>query len=137
MACNPSLLLCDEATSALDPETTLSILELLRGINRKFGLSIVLITHEMNVVRQIAEQTLVLAGGRIVEDGPTTEIFRNPRSPEALLMLQAAGLAPEDAKCQACRITICSTVFCRLCRWSGWRADFPRRQVCRWRCCWC
>jgi len=92
-----SLLLCDEATSALDPETTLSILELLRNINRKFGLSIVLITHEMNVVRQIAEQTLVLANGRIVEDGATQEIFRNPRSPEARLMLQAAGLAPEDA----------------------------------------
>jgi D-methionine transport system ATP-binding protein len=97
LACNPSLLLCDEATSALDPETTLSILELLRNINRKFGLSIVLITHEMNVVRQIAEQTLVLANGRIVEDGATQEIFRNPRSPEARLMLQAAGLAPEDA----------------------------------------
>jgi D-methionine transport system ATP-binding protein len=97
LACNPILLLCDEATSALDPETTLSILELLRSINRQFGLSIVLITHEMNVVRQIAGQTLVLANGRIVEDGATQEIFRNPRSPEALLMLQAAGLAPEDA----------------------------------------
>ena len=92
LACNPSLLLCDEATSALDPETTLSILELLRGINQKLGLSIVLITHEMNVLRQIAEQTLVLAGGRVVENGTTQEIFKNPRSPEALLMLGRRGL---------------------------------------------
>ena len=97
LACNPSLLLCDEATSALDPETTLSILELLRGINQKLGLSIVLITHEMNVLRQIAERTLVLAGGRIVEHGATQEIFKNPRSPEALLMLRAAGFVLEES----------------------------------------
>jgi len=96
LACDPVLLLCDEATSALDPETTLSVLELLRGINRQFGLSIVLITHEMNVARQIADQVLVLANGRIVEDGTTQLIFKNPRSEEARLMLRAAGFLPED-----------------------------------------
>jgi D-methionine transport system ATP-binding protein len=97
LACDPVLLLCDEATSALDPETTLSVLDLLRGINRQFGLSIVLITHEMNVARQIADQVLVLANGRIVEDGTTQTIFKNPRSEEARLMLRAAGFLPEDA----------------------------------------
>jgi D-methionine transport system ATP-binding protein len=96
LACDPVLLLCDEATSALDPETTLSVLELLRGINRQFGLSIVLITHEMNVARQIADQVLVLANGHIVEDGTTQSIFKNPRSEEARLMLRAAGFLPED-----------------------------------------
>ncbi len=96
LACDPVLLLCDEATSALDPETTLSVLELLRGINRQFGLSIVLITHEMNVARQIADQVLVLANGNIVEDGSVRDIFRNPRSEEARLMLRAAGFLPED-----------------------------------------
>ncbi len=96
LACDPVLLLCDEATSALDPETTLSVLELLRGINRQFGLSIVLITHEMNVARQIADQVLVLANGRIVEDGTTQSIFKNPRSEETRLMLRAAGFLPED-----------------------------------------
>jgi D-methionine transport system ATP-binding protein len=96
LACDPILLLCDEATSALDPETTLSVLELLRGINRQFGLSIVLITHEMNVARQIADQVLVLANGSIVEDGTTQAVFKHPRSEEARLMLRAAGFLPED-----------------------------------------
>jgi D-methionine transport system ATP-binding protein len=96
LACDPSLLLCDEATSALDPETTLSILELLRGINRQFGLTIVIITHEMNVARQIADRVIVLSQGRIVEDAPTSEIFKNPRSAEARLMLRAAGFLAED-----------------------------------------
>jgi D-methionine transport system ATP-binding protein len=72
------------------------VLELLRGINRQFGLSIVLITHEMNVARQIADQVLVLANGHIVEDGTTQSIFKNPRSEEARLMLRAAGFLPED-----------------------------------------
>jgi len=97
LACDPVLLLCDEATSALDPETTLSVLELLRGINKQFGLSIVLITHEMNVARQIADKILMLANGMIVEYGTTQTIFRNPRSEEARLMLRAAGFLPEDA----------------------------------------
>jgi D-methionine transport system ATP-binding protein len=96
LAPEPRLLLCDEATSALDPETTLSILDLLRGINRRFGLSIVLITHEMNVVRQIADQLLVLSGGKIVEDGAMRDIFTKPRSAEARLMLRAAGFLPEE-----------------------------------------
>jgi len=97
LAYDPVLLLCDEATSALDPETTLSVLELLRGINRQLGLSIVLITHEMNVARQIADQMIVLANGRIIEHGPAQAIFKTPRSEEARLMLRAAGFLPEEA----------------------------------------
>ena len=91
LASEPSLLLCDEATSALDPETTQSILELLRGINRKLSLTIVLITHEMNVARQIADRVLVLSHGRIVEEGPTAPILSMPQAEETRLMLQAAG----------------------------------------------
>jgi D-methionine transport system ATP-binding protein len=96
LAPKPRLLLCDEATSALDPETTLGVLDLLRDINRSFGLSIVLITHEMNVVRQIADQLLVLSGGQIVEDGAMRDIFTKPRSGEARLMLRAAGFLPDE-----------------------------------------
>ena len=65
----PEILLCDEATSALDPETTQSIPALLRDINRRFGLTIVLITHEMRVIRDICDRVLVLEGGRVAEQG--------------------------------------------------------------------
>jgi D-methionine transport system ATP-binding protein len=75
LAAQPALLLCDEATSALDPETTLSILDLLVDINRRLGLTIILITHEMDVIRRIAQRVLVLDQGRIVEDGPTAALL--------------------------------------------------------------
>lgn len=75
LANDPALLLCDEATSALDPETTASILQLLREINARLGLTIVLITHEMDVIRRIATQVIVLDHGRIIENGPTRQIW--------------------------------------------------------------
>ncbi|ACI50658.1 ABC transporter related [Gluconacetobacter diazotrophicus PA1 5] len=75
LAAQPALLLCDEATSALDPETTVSILDLLLDINRRLGLTIILITHEMEVIRRIARRVLVLDQGRIVEDGPTAALL--------------------------------------------------------------
>ncbi|MDN7353581.1 methionine ABC transporter ATP-binding protein [Acetobacter senegalensis] len=75
LAANPSLLLCDEATSALDPETTASILALLADINRTLGLTIVFITHEMDVVRQLAHHVLVLDKGRIVARGTPADIL--------------------------------------------------------------
>ncbi|WP_182086844.1 ATP-binding cassette domain-containing protein [Aureimonas sp. ME7] len=78
LAAQPALLLSDEATSALDPETTRSILALLRDINRRLGLSIVLITHEMEVVRAIADRVAVIEAGRIVEEGPVWRIFARP-----------------------------------------------------------
>ena len=83
LALAPSVLLSDEATSALDPETTEQILSLLKDINRRLGLTIVLITHEMEVVREIADYVTVLDGGKIVESGPTFEVFAFPQSPTA------------------------------------------------------
>lgn len=76
---DPAILLCDEATSALDPETTQSILGLLREINQRLGLTIVLITHEMAVIREICDRVVVLEHGRIVEQGPVWEVFGNPQ----------------------------------------------------------
>ncbi|MFK0640369.1 methionine ABC transporter ATP-binding protein [Ochrobactrum sp. BD22] len=83
LALEPSVLLSDEATSALDPETTEQILSLLKDINRRLGLTIVLITHEMEVVREIADYVTVLDGGKIVESGPTFDVFAFPQSPTA------------------------------------------------------
>jgi D-methionine transport system ATP-binding protein len=90
---DPDILLCDEATSALDPETTASILELLRDINQRLGLTIVLITHEMAVIRDICQQVVVLERGRIVEQGAVWQVFGDPRhevSKTLLAPLQAA-----------------------------------------------
>ncbi len=75
LATEPKLLLSDEATSALDPETTRSILDLLRKINKELGLTVLLITHEMEVVKSIADHVAVIDGGRIVEQGPTFDVF--------------------------------------------------------------
>jgi D-methionine transport system ATP-binding protein len=97
LASDPALLLCDEATSALDPETTLSILALLRRINEEMGLTIVLITHEMNVARRIADRVLVLADGRVAEEGPVREVLMAPRAEETRQLLAAASLGFEDA----------------------------------------
>ena len=81
LATGPKILLCDEATSALDPQTTASVLELLAGINRELGLTIVLITHEMDVVRRVCDRVAVLDAGRLVESGPVTEVFLHPAHP--------------------------------------------------------
>ncbi|WP_349408400.1 methionine ABC transporter ATP-binding protein [Pseudalkalibacillus sp. SCS-8] len=78
LANNPDVLLCDEATSALDPKTTDSILNLLVDINQKLGLTIVLITHEMHVIRKICNQVAVMEDGKVVEQGPVLDVFRNP-----------------------------------------------------------
>lgn len=81
LANNPKVLLCDEATSALDPETTTSILNLLVDINQQFGLTIILITHEMHVIRKICHQVAVMEEGRIVEQGEVLDVFTNPKQP--------------------------------------------------------
>lgn len=81
LANNPKVLLCDEATSALDPQTTNSILELLLDINKKLGITIVLITHEMHVIRSICDRVAVIDGGTIVEEGQVTEVFLKPQHP--------------------------------------------------------
>jgi D-methionine transport system ATP-binding protein len=81
LATSPRVLLSDEATSALDPETTQTVLRLLADINRDLGLTILLITHEMAVVHDIASHMAVIEGGRIVESGPTYDIFTRPTHP--------------------------------------------------------
>jgi D-methionine transport system ATP-binding protein len=77
----PSLLLCDEATSALDPETTLSILRLLKQLNATLGITIILITHEMSVIREICDRVAVLDQGRILEQGVVWKVFSQPQQP--------------------------------------------------------
>lgn len=76
---NPSILLCDEATSALDPQTTLSILDLLKRINEQYNITIVLITHEMSVIQHICDRVAVIENGKIVEQGDVLDIFREPK----------------------------------------------------------
>ncbi|MCP3028245.1 methionine ABC transporter ATP-binding protein [Halobacillus sp. A5] len=79
LANNPKVLLCDEATSALDPETTDSILDLLVDINEKLGLTIVLITHEMHVIRKICHRVAVMEKGKVVEEGDVLDVFLHPK----------------------------------------------------------
>ncbi|BCL75869.1 methionine import ATP-binding protein MetN 1 [Jeongeupia sp. HS-3] len=79
LATEPKILLCDEATSALDPQTTQSVLRLLAEINRELGLTIVLITHEMDVIRSICDRVAVLDGGKVVEHGPVADVFLHPK----------------------------------------------------------
>ncbi|WP_041087498.1 methionine ABC transporter ATP-binding protein [Jeotgalibacillus soli] len=79
LANNPSVLLCDEATSALDPSTTKSILKLLKKINKELGITIVLITHEMEVVKEICDRVAVMQDGKFVEEGPVYEVFAHPQ----------------------------------------------------------
>jgi D-methionine transport system ATP-binding protein len=81
LANNPKVLLCDEATSALDPQTTDSILDLLVDINKRLGLTIVLITHEMHVIRKICHRVAVMENGEVVEQGDVLDVFRNPKQP--------------------------------------------------------
>ena len=80
LASNPEVLLCDEATSALDPMTTQSILALLQKINRELGITVVLITHEMAVIRQICSRVAILDGGKIAEEGTVDDVFVHTRS---------------------------------------------------------
>nr|WP_189660279.1 methionine ABC transporter ATP-binding protein [Pseudomonas mosselii] len=79
LSTNPKILLCDEATSALDPQTTASVLQLLAEINRELKLTIVLITHEMDVIRRVCDRVAVMDAGQIVEQGPVAEVFLHPQ----------------------------------------------------------
>ena len=79
LASNPRVLLSDEATSALDPETTRSILDLLRQVNRELGVTVVLITHQMQVIKQIADRVAVMEAGQVVELGAVLDVFTNPQ----------------------------------------------------------
>lgn len=92
LASDPEILLCDEATSALDPQTTKSILELIRKINKEYGITVVVITHEMSVVQEICNRVAVLERGVLVESGTVEELFRSPKT-EAARRLVFSGRA--------------------------------------------
>jgi len=100
LASDPKVLLCDEATSALDPATTQSILVLLKEINRKLDLTILLITHEMNVVKSICAEVAIIGDGELVEKGPVGEIFAHPKTDLARNFIRSTlDLSiPEDYK---------------------------------------
>ncbi|WP_110876311.1 methionine ABC transporter ATP-binding protein MetN [Franconibacter helveticus] len=89
LASNPKVLLCDEATSALDPATTRSILELLKDINRRLGLTILLITHEMDVVKRICDCVAVISNGELIEQDTVSEVFSHPKTPLAQQFIQS------------------------------------------------
>ena len=95
LATNPKVLLCDEATSALDPTTTNSILELIRGINEKLGITVVIITHQMSVVEQVCKHVAIMDGGTVAELGEVAEVFAHPKSPAARRLV-----FPEAADCR-------------------------------------
>ena len=80
LATNPEVLLCDEATSALDPKTTHAILELIRDINAKMGITVIVITHQMSVVQEICNRVAILENGQVVEEGSVNEVFSNPKA---------------------------------------------------------
>ena len=103
LAASPALLLCDEATSALDPETTRSILALLQSLNQTLGITILLITHEMEVIKKIAHRVAVINGGEIIEEGPVWQVFAHPQSQLTRTLLQ--GLLPQLPEALAERLT--------------------------------
>lgn len=97
LANNPKVLLCDEATSALDPQTTDSILDLLSDINERLGLTIVLITHEMHVIRKICNRVAVMENGKVVEEGEVLDVFKNPKEQMTKRFVQQVT-EPEETK---------------------------------------
>ena len=91
LATDPKVLLCDEATSALDPNTTHAILTLIKDINKKLGITVVVITHQMSVVEEICDHVAILDGGVVVEEGSVQEIFSNPKTPAAKRLVAPNG----------------------------------------------
>ncbi|MBD9398944.1 methionine ABC transporter ATP-binding protein [Pseudomonas sp. PDM11] len=96
LATRPKILLCDEATSALDPQTTAAVLQLLAEINRELGLTIVLITHEMDVIRRVCDRVAVMDAGMIVEQGPVAEVFLHPQHATTKRFVQEAEHVDEN-----------------------------------------
>ena len=88
LANHPKILLCDEATSALDPQTTQSVLELLKKINKEQGITIVMVTHEMDVIESVCDYVAVMEQGKVIENGSTLEIFSQPKHPTTKTFIQ-------------------------------------------------
>ncbi len=93
LATDPKVLLCDEATSALDPTTTVSILELLKDLNAKLGVTVVVITHQMSVIEAICSRVAILDGGVVAELGPVQDIFSNPSTDAARRLVYPGGVS--------------------------------------------
>lgn len=93
LATNPKVLLCDEATSALDPTTTASILELLKDLNQKFGVTVVVITHQMSVIEEICSRVAILDGGVVAEQGAVEDIFSHPTTDAARRLVYPNGVS--------------------------------------------
>ena len=104
LASNPKVLLCDEATSALDPGTTRSILRLIQDINRRLGITVIVITHEMAVVEEICSHVAILDGGLLVEAGRVEEIFQNPKTEAARRLVYPDGMDARIEEFQAAKV---------------------------------
>lgn len=102
LANNPKILLCDEATSALDPTTTKAILALLKEINANYGITIVIITHEMTVVQEICSHVAIIDGGNLAETGVVEEVFARPKSAAAKKLVFQDGARAEEMKGKRC-----------------------------------
>ncbi|MFV0519441.1 MAG: methionine ABC transporter ATP-binding protein [Lachnospirales bacterium] len=107
---NPSILICDEATSALDPQTTKSILELIKEINKKLGITVLIITHEMEVIKNICDKVAILEDGVVAEIGDTLELYTNPKSQTAKSFFTYESKIIQDhfTGGKVVRITYCS-----------------------------
>ena len=95
LATDPKVLLCDEATSALDPQTTHSILSLIRDINKKMGITVIIITHQINVIEEICSRVAVLDNGSVAETGEVRDVFSDPKSEAARRLVYPASFTPE------------------------------------------
>jgi D-methionine transport system ATP-binding protein len=104
LATDPEILLCDEATSALDPKTTHSILSLIREINQKLGITVIVITHQMSVVEDICNKVAILDGGEVVEEGAVSDVFSRPKSKAAKRLVFPDGA--EDALVETTQKTV-------------------------------
>ena len=102
LASDPKILLCDEATSALDPQTTKSILQLLKEINQKYGITIVIITHEMTVVQEICSHVAIIDHGKLAEHGLVSDIFTAPKSKEAKKLIYQGYEHVKEMKGKRC-----------------------------------
>ena len=108
LATDPKVLLCDEATSALDPKTTHAILDLIREINQKMGITVIVITHQMSVVQEICNRVAILENGTVVEEGDVTQIFSNPkaRATKALVFPDVAEGIPAYTEANQQRVRL-------------------------------
>lgn len=110
LATNPKVLLCDEATSALDPKTTGAILELIRNINRKLGITVIIITHQMSVVESTCRHVAILEEGQVVEQGEVSAVFSHPKSEAARRLVFPEG-NPESLLCAGSGSRLIRVVF--------------------------